>query len=98
MELNDALIVTGLGMAVVFTGLLLTSGLIVTFGLIGRAREARLESAPAPAASPAAAAPAEVPQDVLAVITAVLEVERRLYRAESGGRMTIRRGREEGSP
>ncbi len=98
MELTDALIVTGLGMAVVFTGLLLTSGLIVTFGLLGRRREARDGAVPPPAAAPAAAGPAEVPQDVLAVITAVLEVERRLYRAESGGRMTIRRGREEGSP
>lgn len=96
MELSDALIVTGLGMAVVFTGLLLTSGLIVTFGLLGRRREAREDAAPV--AAPAAAGPAEVPPDVLAVITAVLEVERRLHRAESGGRMTIRRGREEGSP
>ena len=36
MDLSDALTITGLGMAVVFSGLLLTAGLIVALGRIDR--------------------------------------------------------------
>lgn len=85
MSLADALIVTGLGMGVVFVGLLLTAGLIVVFGLLGRTRSVPRRPAPQPAPAAAAAGPTDLPADVVAVITTVLEVERRLFRAEAGG-------------
>jgi len=49
-------------------------------------------SAPAPAPAAPDLAPSEpVPADVLAVITAVLQVERKLYLNRPGSRVTIRR-------
>lgn len=85
MGLADALIVTALGMGVVFTGLLLTAGLIVVFGLLARPRREPATATAGAAPARATAADPELPDDVLAVITAVLEVERRLFRAEAGG-------------
>ena len=92
MDLTDAVIVSGLGLAVVFSGLVLTSLLIVGFNVLptlGRHRERRATPVTDPSETPG-----EVPSDarVLAVITAVIEVERRLRRGESGGRLTIERG------
>ena len=93
MELSDALTVTGLGMAVVFSGLLLTAGLIVAFGRAQSVAERlpwRRPSRPEPAPVVAAEASAPVGPETVAVIVAALEVERRLYRAEEGRRLTIR--------
>jgi len=94
MELTDALTVTALGMAVVFSGLLLTAGLIIAFGRMQRFAEAREDrraaDTPVEAATPAE--PTEVPAgppldpDILAVITTVLEVEHRLNRIGGAAR------------
>jgi Na+-transporting methylmalonyl-CoA/oxaloacetate decarboxylase gamma subunit len=97
MQLADALTITILGMSVVFSGLALTSLLIILFGAAPRLLEKwapRRGSSPdeAPSAEPA---PTDRPvaPEVVSVITAVLEVERRLYHAEDGGRLTIARVR-----
>jgi Na+-transporting methylmalonyl-CoA/oxaloacetate decarboxylase gamma subunit len=90
----DALIVTGLGMGVVFIGLALTSLMIWSFsavpGLFQNRRRQAETRAPA-----AAAAAAETPVDprVLAVILTVLEIELRLYMPQHGGRLTMTRTR-----
>lgn len=97
MTLADALTVTALGMGVVFIGLILTSLLIVTFNIAPRllqrsggdaATRTKAEPISAPAISPK-------PDDdrVVAAIVTVLEAERRLYRSEEGGRLTIDRTR-----
>lgn len=86
MELTDALTITALGMAVVFSGLLLTAGLIIAFGRFQRLVEAADERREAPPAEPtvAPAAPSGPPLDpeVLTVIATVLEVEHRLNRID----------------
>jgi Na+-transporting methylmalonyl-CoA/oxaloacetate decarboxylase gamma subunit len=90
MNLLDALTVTALGMTVVFSGLLLTSGVIVAFArvpvLLERLRRPPVEGSSVPAESDQNVAP-----EVVSVIAAVLEIERRLYHAEEG-RLTIGRG------
>ena len=106
MPTSEALIVTALGMTVVFIGLLLCIAFIVMFGRVakhvtwGEGGHGHGHGAPAPApASPAAHAeaivsstPSEpIPADIQAVIAAALEVERRLYLFRSGARLTIRR-------
>ena len=99
MSQAEAWIVTALGMTVVFFGLVLCIAFIQLFNRIarritwgeGHGHEAAGEAAAvrAPAAAPL---PAEaVPPDVLAVISAVLEVERTLYLGRPGSRLTIRR-------
>jgi Na+-transporting methylmalonyl-CoA/oxaloacetate decarboxylase gamma subunit len=96
MNLYDALTVTVLGMGVVFSGLLLTSLLIVTFATLPRVAERWASRGDRAAAAPTRAAdPSSEPvaPEVVSVITAVLEVERRLYHAEEGGRLTIARVR-----
>ncbi|MEE4272705.1 MAG: OadG family protein [Thermoanaerobaculales bacterium] len=94
MELTDALTITALGMAVVFSGLLLTAGLIIVFGRMQRFDDAR-EDRKAAGAPVEAAAPAEPTEtltgppldpDILAVITTVLEVEHRLNRIGGAAR------------
>lgn len=88
MELTDALTITGLGMAVVFSGLLLTAGLIVTFGKIQRFTESKEARQAADIAAEAIALPEPgeettgppLDPDILAVIATVLEVEHRLNR------------------
>ena len=81
-------------MAVVFSGLLLTAGLIVVFGkLQGILDRAGDEETPAPAATPVAVPVASdappVDPEVLTVIATVLEVEHRLHRiGRSGGERT----------
>ncbi len=90
MSQTEAWIVTALGMAVVFIGLLLCVGFILLFGRLSRrvswgegghgAPAPTRGAAPAPAIVSAAAASSEpLPADILAVIAAVLEVERKLY-------------------
>ncbi|MCC6130289.1 MAG: OadG family protein [Acidobacteria bacterium] len=105
MSQQEAWIVTALGMAVVFIGLVLCILFIQLFNRIaqkvkwGDGTHGAATPSPEPAAvvSPATAAtePAAtepVPADVLAVIAAVLEVERKLYLNRPGSRVTIRRG------
>lgn len=90
MNLLDALTVTALGMTVVFSGLILTSGVIVAFArvpvLLERLRRPPTGGPPAPAETGETVAP-----EVVSIIAAVLEIERRLYHAEQG-RLTIDRG------
>lgn len=90
MTFNDALIVTALGMSVVFSGLILTALLISVFGLASRPRSDAAEATPAPREPSEGVSPPASPE-ILAVITAVLEVERRLSGAEAGRRLTIAR-------
>lgn len=87
MEFSDALTITGLGMAVVFSGLLLTAGLIVAFGrlqsLIDGAQE-RIDSG-SPTATELSdgadhATGPPVDPEVLTIIATVLEIEHRLHR------------------
>lgn len=76
MELKDALTVTALGIAVVFIGLILTSLMIYSFSLGSRLKrlfgKKKVEMAP-PSAPPKVSA--DVEPEIIAVITAVLEVE-----------------------
>jgi Na+-transporting methylmalonyl-CoA/oxaloacetate decarboxylase gamma subunit len=91
----EAWIITALGMAVVFVGLVACIGFIALFGRIAQ----RLPGAPAPPAAGApvgpglAASPASapVPPDVIGVIAVVLDLERRLYMNRPDARVTIRR-------
>ena len=97
----EAWVVTALGMGVVFIGLVACIGFIRLFSrLSARVRwgeEGHGHGAAAPVAAPAPApateAPAAepVPADVLAVIAAVLQVERKLYLNRPGSRVTLRR-------
>ena len=87
MSQSEAWIVTALGMAVVFVGLLLCAAFIQLFSRIstrvtwgeGVHGGAVPASAPAPAAERAAPPSEPVPDDVLAVIATAIEVERKLY-------------------
>ena len=90
MTLVDALTVTALGMTVVFSGLLLVSLLIVTFGFLPSLSKKHLDES---SAAPEDASISPTPEDggVIAVITTILEVERRLHHAEADGRLTIKR-------
>jgi Na+-transporting methylmalonyl-CoA/oxaloacetate decarboxylase gamma subunit len=91
MNLVDALVITALGMGVVFIGLILTALLITSFGLVARLKERRSDRAQ-PLAHPVASPPSlPIDEATLAVIWTVVEVERRLNRADSGGRLTIAR-------
>jgi len=100
MSLWEAWIITALGMSVVFIGLVACIGFIRLFSRISQyvpwSEEGHGHGAPAPqvaAPAPPAAvvSPEPVPADVLAVIAAVLEVERTLYMNRPGARVTIRR-------
>mgnify|MGYP001145243814 CR=1 FL=1 len=90
--MTDGLLITALGMGVVFVGLILTSLLIVSFSVVPRLLKGRAPAA-APEAPPASAPGGVPPADarVIAVITAALEIERRLRGLETGGRLTIQR-------
>ncbi len=96
----EAWVVTALGMAVVFIGLVACIVFIQLFSRVsariawGEEGHGHGAPAPAPAPEPAlAAAPAgePIPSEVLAVISAVLQVERKLYLNRPGSRVTIRR-------
>ena len=97
MSQVEAWIVTALGMTVVFIGLVLCIAFIQLFNRIARkitweGHGGHEAAAPAPPAPVVELPPAEpVEPDVLAVISAVLEVERTLYLGRPGSRLTIRR-------
>ena len=99
MSQLEAWTVTALGMTVVFIGLVLCIAFIQLFNRIarritwGEGHGAADAAAAAPAApAPEALALAEpLDPDVLAVISAVLEIERTLYLGRPGSRLTIRR-------
>jgi Na+-transporting methylmalonyl-CoA/oxaloacetate decarboxylase gamma subunit len=87
MELGDALTITGLGMAVVFSGLLLTAALIVVFGRLQSWLDASRDGHPKatgsteePSPTPDGPPGPEVEPEILTVIATVLEIERRLHR------------------
>jgi Na+-transporting methylmalonyl-CoA/oxaloacetate decarboxylase gamma subunit len=94
MSSIEALTVTVLGIAVVFTGLLLCFACMKLL-----ARVAGRVTLPEPHGAAPAHAPAQapavpegpVPDDVLAVMVAVLEVERALYVGRYRSRLTLRR-------
>jgi Na+-transporting methylmalonyl-CoA/oxaloacetate decarboxylase gamma subunit len=84
MDIKDALTITGLGIGVVFSGLILTDLLIASFsffpGMVQRFKKSRSAKKEGevkfiPKDSE------EVDPDVVAVITAVLEVESRMRQA-----------------
>jgi len=95
----EAWTVTALGMSVVFIGLVACIAFIQLFSRVSRNIKWGEEghgpgAAPAPVPAPAAPdhTPSEpVPAEILAVITAVLQVERKLYLNRPGSRVTIRR-------
>ena len=92
MNLTEALTITGLGIGVVFSGLILTSLLISSFSFIPRLFARREKpSAPAAGAPETPAVPISPPPDpdVVAVIVAVLEVEFRLRLPLLEGRFTF---------
>jgi Na+-transporting methylmalonyl-CoA/oxaloacetate decarboxylase gamma subunit len=102
MTAAEAWTVTGLGMAVTFLGLAICIGFIRLFGVIARhvgdgephgaAPHGAAPPQVAALAAPEAPPPAEpVPAPVLAVIAAVLDIERALYMNRPGSRVTIRR-------
>ena len=99
MSQSEAWIVTALGMTVVFIGLLLCVAFIQLFSRIAKrvswAEGGHGEAAPSassPAATEPAATPSEpVPADILAVIAAVVEVERKLYLSRPDARQAPRR-------
>ncbi len=95
MELTDALIITGLGMGVVFTGLLLTSALIVLFAAVPRWLDRAPGGKPAGEAAAGIAPPPPDPV-VVAVLLAVIDAERRLGGARAG-RLTFSPPRAEGA-
>jgi len=82
VDFTDALTITGLGMTVVFSGLLLTAGLIVAFGLLQRLMDGAADAGKGsiPAVNPPSASGPVIDPEILTVITTVLEVERRLHR------------------
>lgn len=94
MPVVEALTVTALGMGVVFVGLVLCIAFIDLFRRVA-ARvsrgEARVDTHGAVSPAAEAISPAPVPADVLAVIVAVLEVERALYVGRYRSRLTLRR-------
>jgi Na+-transporting methylmalonyl-CoA/oxaloacetate decarboxylase gamma subunit len=92
MNLQDALTISALGLSVVFGGLTLTALLIFILGTLP-SLAARLSSPARPRSGPPEEALPQLPIDpaVVTVIATVLEVERRLHRAEHGGRLTIER-------
>ncbi len=99
MELVDALTVTVLGMAVVFSGLLLTALLILSFGWVRalghrigtRSDRHSVRDQPGAEVAVHQASGEPIDPEVLSVIATVLEVEQRLYHPGLAGRLTIAR-------
>jgi sodium pump decarboxylase gamma subunit len=99
MSQSEAWIVTALGMTVVFIGLLLCVAFIQLFSRISTrvtwgegGHDTATQAAPPAAAPEPAATPSEpVPADILAVIAAVVEVERKLYLSRPDARQAPRR-------
>lgn len=101
MQLNDALTITILGLAVVFVGLILTNLMIYSFSLLPKLSQwfsrtkassgstGTVESSDLenrPATSPVTTAS----PDIMAVITTVLEVELRLRASLVEGKFTFK--------
>jgi len=96
VNLTDALIVTGLGIGVVFFGLVLTNLMVYSFYLFPRLKqwweakktkkETLIENT---TAQPVITTP-DVTPEIIAAITAVLEVEFRLRDALMEGRYSYR--------
>ena len=86
MSLSDALVITALGMGVVFIGLILTAMLISSFGLVARFQERRANRSNPVAQADAPMAAGPVDDATLAIIWTVLVVERRLNRGGEPGR------------
>ncbi len=88
MDLTDALTITALGMTVVFSGLLLTAGLIVALGRFqslfdaAHDRQAAVTTADKTQSTdtPVVETGTPIDPEVLTVIATVLEVEHRLHR------------------
>jgi Na+-transporting methylmalonyl-CoA/oxaloacetate decarboxylase gamma subunit len=92
MNLQDALTISALGLGVVFGGLTLTALLIFVLGTLpSLAARLRAPARPRSGAPPEALPQLPIDPAVITVIATVLEVERRLHRAEHGGRLTIER-------
>ena len=98
MSQSEAWIVTALGMTVVFIGLLLCVAFIQLFSRIAKrvswgegAHGEASHAGPPAAPEPAAALSEPVPGDILAVIAAVVEVERKLYLSRPDARQAPRR-------
>jgi Na+-transporting methylmalonyl-CoA/oxaloacetate decarboxylase gamma subunit len=97
VAIRDALLISLVGISVVFFGLLLTSWLISAIAMVPawlqRRRQRRVPPPPFPAArenAPLVAIPAPS-ADAAAVIAALLEVEMRLHGGEPPRRFTFRR-------
>lgn len=96
----EAWVVTALGMAVVFIGLVACIAFIqlfsrlarhVKWGEEGHGHGSPAAAAPVPAPPPDLPPSEPIPADVLAVLAVVLEVERKLYLNRPGSRVTILR-------
>lgn len=99
MSAIEALIVTGLGMGVVFIGLALTALMIWSFRAVPEFLQRRRQSAtPPPAAVGPVADAAPLDPQVLAVILTVLEIELRLNAPDRGSRLTLPRQRQSIQP
>jgi Na+-transporting methylmalonyl-CoA/oxaloacetate decarboxylase gamma subunit len=92
VDIADALVITALGISVVFCGLILTALLISSLSFIPallKSRNSKPVATPVMTAAPAPE-PAIAPE-IIAVLTAVLETEIRLHRAYGSSRFTFRR-------
>jgi Na+-transporting methylmalonyl-CoA/oxaloacetate decarboxylase gamma subunit len=89
MSAGEALVVTALGMAVVFIGLALCIASIEVFRRVAGRVDPLSAGSHAASSEPPVEAP--VPADVLAVIVAVLEVERAIYVGRYRSRLTLQR-------
>lgn len=96
MAISDGLIISLVGISVVFGGLLITSWLIAAISLVPVWLERRRQIAPPPAAvvkeNVAPVILPVPPADTAAVIAALLEVEMRLHGGDRASRFTFSRG------
>ncbi len=97
MAISDAIIVSLVGIGVVFFGLLVTSWLISAIALVPAWLERRRKHMAPPPLAPMAKPSVQLvispppPPDAAAVITALLEVEMRLHGGDQSSRFTFRR-------
>ncbi|HOT00797.1 MAG TPA: OadG family protein [Acidobacteriota bacterium] len=99
MSVIEALMVTGLGMSVVFIGLALTALMIWSFRVVPEfLQRMRRPAAPPPPAVETVADSAPLDPQVLAVILTVLEIELRLNAPDRGSRLTLTRQRQSVQP
>lgn len=98
MELKDALMITVLGIGVVYVGLILTSLMIYSFSLLplvtaffsAKKPAVDAEQVNADAVPRTTQPQPEVSPEILAVITSVLEVELRLRSSLTEGKFTFK--------